>query len=377
MRFLDTGSADPDHTLGKWLESGLSGSPRGLWMQSGYFGYESLAIHDSTLRQAANAGFPLHFVLGANQGSLVAEDVKRLVATTAHGADSSVTVISFANALFHPKTYIVKDAAGDYHAYVGSANMTGPGIGLNVESGVALSTAEGDSDTEIGAIRNSIKAWAGREQDGVFRVNSMSDVDELVEAGILSLTAIPRHRFAVRGTGPNSTTPNRSIGRRRNLYPIAPLAPFAADASTLPMPTPTGSAFRWSKEMAPSDAQQVGKGTNPTGKLRLAKAGHAIDHKVWFREEFFDGIEWTSQMRDDLPYEVALVPFNVTIYGSSLGLMTLTIDHAPHRVAGQNNVPTVLAWGPELGRILVTTSYTGSTVTLERTTDGSFNLEIS
>jgi len=376
MRYLDTGFGHPDQTLGKWLEAGIVDNPTGLWVQSGYFGYESLAIHDSALRNLAAAGNPVHIVLGANQLSLTADDLKRLVDAVGGGTSASITVISYSNALFHPKTYVLRDKRGEYRAYVGSANMTGAGVGLNVEAGIGLSTAEGDDAAQITAIRDSIESWPHRDQDGVFRIATLEDVDELVSAGIASLAATRPTRTSAKRTSAAATTPNRTAGRRINLYPTAPMAPFAGTTPTTPSPVPKGVSLSWSKVMQSSDAQQVSGNTNPTGKLRLSKAGHDIDHKTWFRETFFDGVEWTTEMRGENAYEVASVPFAVMVDGVDLGIKSLMIDHAPHRVADQNNVPSVLAWGHDISRILVGKSHIGSTVTLERTTDGEFKLTI-
>lgn len=376
MRYLDTGFGHPDQTLGKWLEAALAGKPSGLWLQSGYFGYESLAIHDSALRKIAAAGDPTHVVLGANEMSLTADDLKRLIDAVGGGVGASVTVISYSNALFHPKTYVIRDELGEYRAYVGSANMTGAGVGLNVEAGIGLSTAEGDDAGQIAAIRDSIESWHDRDQDGVFRIATPEDVDELVSARIVSLTASRPPRTSAKRTSATATTPNRTAGRRINLYPTAPMAPFAGATPAPPSPVPKGVSLSWSKVLQSSDAQQVSGNTNPTGKLRLSKAGHSIDHKTWFRETFFDGADWTTEMRGDKAYEVASVPFAVTVHGVDLGIKSLMIDHAPHRVADQNNVPTVLAWGHDISRILVGKSHIGDTVTLERTTDGESRLTI-
>lgn len=376
MRYLDTGLGHPDHTLGIWLKQGLAGTPTGLWIQSGYFGYESLAVHDAVIGAIAAQGDPVHVVLGANQGSLSADDLRRLFAAVGAGPHRSITVIAYANALFHPKAYVVRRGTDEYFAYVGSANMTGPGVGLNVEAGIALSTVEGDDPQQIGAIVQSIESWPSREQDGVFRIEKPDDIDELAAAGFVSLVSERTTRRTTSRTGSGSTNPGRGAGQRLNLYPTAPLASFTGVPSTPPAPVPRGSALHWSKVMRSSDAQQVRANSNVTGKLRLAKAGHNIDHKTWFREVFFDGIEWATEMRGGKAYEVAAVPFQVTIDGVDLGDLTLKVDHAPHRVAEQNNVPTVLAWGHDIGRILVGTSHIGATVALDRTAEGIFKLTI-
>ncbi|MDP2233480.1 MAG: phospholipase D family protein [Actinomycetota bacterium] len=376
MQYLDTGFGHPDQTLGVWLEDSLVAGAQGLWIQSGYFGFESLAIHTTAIRAIAEQGHPAHIVLGANQGSLAADDLRRILDALDGTPDGSITVVSYSNALFHPKTYVVRGPGDSYRAYVGSANMTGPGVGLNVEAGIALSTDDGDDLGQVGLIIASIESWPGRDQDGVFRVQTTEDIAELVAAGIVSLASPRFTRKKTTKTGDAASTPQRGAGRRLNLYPTAPLAPFTPPEEATPADT-SDVALAWSKVLQSSDAQQVGANTNPTGKLRLAKAGHDIDHKTWFREVFFDGAQWTTEMRGNRPYEVATVPFEVTIDGASMGVKNLVVDHAPHRVADQNNVPTVLAWGHDIGRVLVGTSHVGDSVTLEKTVEGTFKLTIA
>ena len=128
--------------------------------------------------------------------------------------------------------------------------------------------------------------------------------------------------------------------------------------------------------MKSSDAQWVREGTNPTGKLRLAQAGHPIDHRRFFRYQLFDNQTWSTVSRGQNNYDVANVQMDVTIRGTSHGNQTLTVDHAPHREAEQNNVPTVLAWGTTINKVLTSTSHIDDWVIIERDTAGKFKLTI-
>ena len=164
--------------------------------------------------------------------------------------------------------------------------------------------------------------------------------------------------------------------------PPAPPAPPAAappPASPSPAPGPPTVVATWSKPMSRADAQQpASAGTNPTGLLRLAKAGHDIDHRTWFRQTLFGSVPWSPQVdREGNPIEVASVPFVVTINGASVGTFNLLVDHAPHREEQQDNVTTILHWGREMGAILRGTSYYQKTVTISRLSDGTYRLDIS
>jgi hypothetical protein len=377
-RYVDSSSNQPDETLGYWLVQTISNDPTGLWVQTGYFGYEALTIHQSFISCMVNKDFPIHFVLGANQRTLSALDVKRLLSLIRPSANHTITVVAFGNALFHPKSYVVRSADGSLNAYVGSANLTGPGLGINVEAGIQLSTSEGDACEAIAPIITRIEAWHHLVTDGVFRICNEADIDDLVSANILCIAPARENRIRTSSTSDTASSPNLRVGTRSNLFPLSPRASLFVDgpSGTDAEPAPTSPGYSWTKVLSSSDAQQVRSGTNPTGKLRLSKAGNDIDHKTWFRDVFFDGIPWKSEVRQGNTYEVAIVRFQVTIDDREIGIFSLSIDHAPHRVADQNNVPTVLAWGPELMEILKGTNYSGKTVELTRAPDGAFKLSL-
>jgi hypothetical protein len=171
---------------------------------------------------------------------------------------------------------------------------------------------------------------------------------------------------------------------RPSALPAKPLQPLAAPAA-VPLGPPQGAAqasptivATWSKVMSRADAQQPSSTrTNPTGLLRLAKAGHDIDHRTWFRQMLFGPAPWSPQIdREGNPIEVASVPFDVKINGAPIGMFSLVVDHAPHREEEQDNVTTILHWGRDMGAILRGTSHYQKTVTISRLSDGTYRLEI-
>jgi hypothetical protein len=102
---------------------------------------------------------------------------------------------------------------------------------------------------------------------------------------------------------------------------------------------------RWEKKLTATDAQrQIG---NPTGDIRLTKAGwkvngKLIDNTTYFRYVVFGGCNWT---RKDEKVEEALVPFDVKILGKSYGVNTLVVSHKPSGEADQHNYTTGIQWG--------------------------------
>lgn len=170
---------------------------------------------------------------------------------------------------------------------------------------------------------------------------------------------------------------------------VLPGAPKAADTKpAVPRsePAPIGVEQsdevqyrpRWWKELSPSDALHPPKTqSHITGKLRLSKSGHAIDHKTFFRRDLFAGLAWRRVRTLRGAKFETYVPFDdVVIDGVSHGPMKLFVDHADYRIAGQDNVPTVMSWGPRLGTLLRATNYTGYWVVISSADGGRFRLEV-
>lgn len=109
--------------------------------------------------------------------------------------------------------------------------------------------------------------------------------------------------------------------------------------------------------------------------LRLSQEGAPIDHKHYFRDDFFGDLPWTPREGKEVEQEV-IVGFRTWIDGDDFGVQELRLSHNPARIADQGNVPTLVHWG-ELGKILRETNYVGEYMSLERTEDGEFNLVIS
>lgn len=170
----------------------------------------------------------------------------------------------------------------------------------------------------------------------------------------------------------------------------APAARAAGTATAIPpgarAPMPAGSpasgaatvVASWSKQLDGTGAQQPpNANTNPTGNLRLSKAGHDIDWRTWFRQNLFGPAPWApdADSRNN-PIEVVTVAMDVTVLGAPHGVENFKLTHAKHREADQDNVPTVLHWGP-LSTELRANDYTGHTVTLARLSDGTYRLDIA
>ncbi|QDU67313.1 phospholipase D family protein [Engelhardtia mirabilis] len=378
--YLDSSGGAPEQALGHWLAAALVPGVRALRLQTGFFSIGSLRDHLETLRDVE----VVRLVLGSNAPEQpTVEDIRALLPLLTDPASRSLTIVSCAGpALFHPKTIHLVAPDGTARGYAGSANMTEAGLGLNIEAGVVLGPESADA---LAAMAAAIDSWAARNDEGVFHVRNGDDLDALLDQGVLQTAA---HRRA-------SRTASRAAGEARRRVPglrrdrlWRPATRIAADgtgeeaaeAVAEGTPGPTRGRvehLRWCKRLKRSDAQQVPAGTNPTGKLRLAQARFPIDQQRYFREEFFGDATWAEVERRGTLYEECSVPFSVSIHGVDLGEQVLRVDHASHRVADQNNVPTVLGWGPVLGRHLREHSEVDNWVVIERHEDGTYSLAIT
>lgn len=376
-KYLDTGRGAPDQCLGAWLEREVRLGIRAFRAQLGFFSYGALESFAPTLRTAGQNGAPVRLVIGSNNGSLTQVDLARTWSIFDGLPDAKLTVVAYSNAMFHPKVIHVLRADNSQTAIVGSGNLTDRGLAWNVEASISLDSNDGDAPNVLDQISAAIDRWHTSNDDGVYLISSADDVRRLTAATLIDvpqpeLPALPE---------PTAQHAALKAGRRSRLWrPSVPAA--AADVAVVArrragQPLAPAATLQWCKELRSSDAQRVGAGTNPTGKLRLTESGFPIDHRTYFRQQFFQPAVWTAEVRSGgNTYEVANIDFDVRIHGQAIGVQTLAIDHAQHREAGQGNVVTVLAWGPQLSRRLRARSYIGNWVTIERRPDGTFGLSI-
>jgi HKD family nuclease len=311
---------------------------------------------------------------------------------------------------FHPKVYFTASSTGERSLLVGSSNLTAGGLSWNYEASTWIDwdAGEGEDVTdEVDSWFDSLIAETGScsplTADLIEQLEKSSDIElgsevrarrvqkkksdtpedndsaivatisGLFKPVLAGLRKLPGLSSKVAPTQVPSPPVGAVAQRSSGAAPVISKQPALAG----PAPLPTANIQRrWVKELDNTAAQQVkSPRSNPTGNLRLSQETAEIDHKVYFRDDFFGGLPWTPTDGKDTEQEV-VVGFRVWIDGDDLGVQYLRVSHDPHRISGQGNVPTVLHWG-ELGKALKGTNYVGQYVSLERTTEGEYNLVIS
>ena len=381
LRFRDSATGDANDCAGAWFDEHLALGIRAFRGQFGFFRFSALTKYAPALKSLAASGGPVRLVLGSNvTDPLTLEDVESVLSITSAGPESGLTVVAFRNALFHPKVAHIVKADGSAVATVGSANLTIAALGTNVEAWIELSSSTGGSRKALKRIKRATDWWRSASAPGVFQVRCLADARRLCADGLL-VKRRPQRRPAPKGrTGAQNSRGTRPP-RWRPLDSVAAEPPERESEPFEPEPAPVRArrsdvVLRWCKRLSASDALQTSGGTNPTGKLRLGRAGHDIDQNTWFRDVLFGSQTWVAATRGTKRYEAAHVQFNVQMGNARPSRKTLLVDHAPHRAAGQHNVVTVLSWGPEIARWLRQHSQTGNWVSIELDDRGEYWLRV-
>lgn len=379
LRFRDSATGTADVCAGEWFDEHLVEGIRAFRGQFGFFRFGALVKYAPTLADVAASGGPVRLVLGSNSTDpLTLEDVESVLSVTSAGAESSLTVVAFRNALFHPKVAHVVRADGSAVAMVGSANLTVAALGANVEAWIELGSGTAPCRSALTQIERGTDWWREASAAGVFQVRSLADARRLHADGLLIRRGAQRRRDA---RGRASANGDRGIRRLRWRPPhgVGGEPPERESEPFEPTPARTqrgGVVLRWCKQLSASDALQTSGGTNPTGKLRLGRAGHDIDQNTWFREVMFGSQTWVAVTRRAKRYEEAHIPFNVQMARTKPKKVTLLVDHAAHRAAGQHNVVTVLSWGTEMAQWLREHSQTGNWVSIELDDRGEYWMRV-
>ncbi len=386
MRYLDTGSRDPNAAVGNWLKAVLSGGDViALRLQSGYFGPEPLGYLEPVLRDLAGADGQTSILVGSNGGQTARETVEDLLRLAGPArVNLRIGIASFSDGLFHPKVYHVMRSDGSMAAYVGSANFTHPGLsGKNIEAGITLDTNDGDSPGVLIEILDSIDQWFNTDRTGFFPVSNPSDLSLLVADGILGA---PRPaRVAAR------PTPSGRVGRaltalsglvRLPAISTHMAAPPPASSSTntsAPVGAPVAPPFvdSWSKTLPVSDAQRKPDG-NQSGVVALTQANRRgqIDQTTYFRSDLFGGLIWQqTPTRTGHMMDVTHVTMHTTVLGNYLGQLDFEVTHDNGRESAQHNYTAKLSLRPiraDFDRV----DMTGRTLEIGRDAAGVYWLEI-
>jgi len=233
ITYHDTG-ADEGICPAIWFDTNLVHGINAFRGQFGFFRYGAIAKFAPALGDLAARGGRVRLVLGSNATDpLTVADVRPLVSLFAGSRDARLTVVSFGNALFHPKVAHIVRANGSATGIVGSANLTVQALGTHVEAWIELEGGNATTDAALGQAATAIDRWAGVNGTGAFQVASEADLSTLLAQGIILERPLPRsrhHPLEQPGHRPQSARGNRRVRWR----PPAPQPVVEADLDVAP-----------------------------------------------------------------------------------------------------------------------------------------------
>jgi hypothetical protein len=338
-----------------------------------------LRIVEPHLRLLKWRGIPTQVVLGIDGGIATEESL-------ALALELFQEVIVFHDPgprTFHPKVYAV-ETASEVVVSVGSSNLTEGGLYRNYEGNVLLRLQRGLDDDEklyadLVAYRDQL-----RSSDMPCRKLTRELLDEIVKTGSLLRNEQERQQLEqaerARAWRVAETlfgtlrVPLPPVPRRAREKP--PAAPAVGSGAREGGADDTRVLLRWWKRLTRSDAIRKDQASHQRNYIILGKAGHDIDQKTWFRDVFFDRLTWQPvSMRTGNTKERATHGFQVLVNGEQLGTYEMSIDHAPNRIADQNNAPTWLHWSSLLD-VVRQRDFTGWYLVLEKLRS-SYRLQLS
>ncbi|MGQ0585173.1 MAG: restriction endonuclease PLD domain-containing protein [Reyranella sp.] len=222
MRYIDSGLREASQTVAYWMTETIASEIREFRCQAGYFTLEGSGVLLPILKQIATDGAVIRLLLGSNGGATLASHVAYLAGWLGVPQKHvSLGVVSFETSLFHPKVYHFTRKNGTQTAYVGSANLTGPGIsGMNVEAGVILDSQEGDSVSVLQEMVQRIESWFSGSLPGLSPITNAKDVDDLLSTGHLALIPAMRPRDRGEEGSEAADRPSPSRARLRSIFKL-------------------------------------------------------------------------------------------------------------------------------------------------------------
>ena len=294
--------------------------------------------------------------------------------------------------IFHTKIYLF-EGAREVKFILGSSNLTSTGLFNNLEGSLLI---EFDSDDEDGnELLNQLKWY----YSGLFNLNdpnlfeiNTANIRSFIDEGVVAKEPT---RIRYQGKRKSSSTTGMSIPPRQiTSIPQEFRRTLKSTNQQKTVIVQTSSSgdeeliektdLIWRKRsLSRSDAQKVPAGTNPTGNLKLTQAsyrssGNLIDQRTYFRNDVFENLYWSQTNQDNPNYEEVFANFTFIFDNIVNGTFRIRLSHDTVRIANQNNTPTWLHWGTEMGLMLQRINISEKRLELYKTDkDSDFIIEIS
>lgn len=272
--------------------------------------------------------------------------------------------------LFHPKFYLVRSKL-EAKFMIGSANLTLGGLNNNIEASIAfgLDLTDADDKKFVDDIIGMMESLPKDYPSHVTRIKSVQQLDDLLSSGrIIDENQLPPVTPSTLAPNANADTiPPITLKVKRKKPKLtksllAELPKPKAAAKALPAGSAAinlGAEYElvWeSKELTRRDLSiPDDKVSHPTGSMNLdkGKLSTEIDHRHYFRDEVFSGLQWTTSKRTRT-VEDATATFVLVLKGVSVGEFDLAIHHTTStdtKMYKQRNAMTRLSWGEAADKV--------------------------
>ncbi|MDP1720228.1 MAG: phospholipase D family protein [Candidatus Nanopelagicaceae bacterium] len=397
VRFVSQ-SYEPSLSLKDFIDQGSrDGSYTSLTICVAWAKRSGFNIIDSSLKHFKVHGGQVRLIVGISEGGAT----KQGLLLTHALADSAYVFHDRRGATFHPKIYLFEGSESAL-LFVGSNNLTAGGAYFNYEAAIIASLDKNKkSDANVLVDVHEYLNKLLSDSSMCLRIDDEL-IARIVENPKYRISDEDTTRRTTRASLSDSTQETESDSSRSNLplleeifgtsnqprtkrpagaskvesRPTSKKALKAAKKIRAGKVNPSPAVEIWTKKLQSSDAQHPPKPSSKiTGNLRLAKAGNAIDHKTYFRDVFFFNENWIGADPKDPSYEKCLVEMKVKVHEKIIGTFPFRIDHKADRIAGQNNVPTVLKWGP-FGTFMRANDFRGNVLKLTSFANDTYLMEI-
>lgn len=285
--------------------------------------------------------------------------------------------------IFHPKVYLAKGAVIS-RVVIGSGNLTIGGLNNNIEAGIGLEldmTKDEDRDF-ISQLQSQFSVLPESYPDNVLLATSREQLELLRDGGKLldeAETSPPRPATAsnpnIPDTVPHINLPINLVSA--TIKRLTRQRQRAQRQTTQAQPNPvvvvpsmpTNLLRVWqSKPLTERDLNiPSGEQTHSTGSINLDKGmlDEHIDHRHYFRDEIFNGLDWSPRTGSG-QVEEAEAKFQLVIKNQNLGEFSLNIRNSTDRTSAtyiQRNAMTRLSWG-EMRNYIAKPDYIGRTMSL-------------
>ncbi len=388
-RLLLQGISEEDHLSGVKHVLQID-SPTRIIMSVAFMNARGLSFLHEDIKPIANK---TTILTGIRNGITTAQGLKT---SLEFGCSTHVVDTGSRNLVFHPKIYMSRNP-NEARLLIGSANLTVGGLLSNIEASVILNLNlhEPDDKTFVQQLEQQIDGMVAEHPDNVLQISDLAAIEKLFATGRVTDESIdPEPTVSATSTRRDlDTVPRMNIRTRSIVIPYVNPFREASDAeaeqahsdfSGVVLPAREQMTLLWkSNPLTRRDLSiPVGANTNPTGSMLFKKgAVENIDHRHYFRDEVFAGLDWQYDVAKGREHiERTEGQFQIVIRDVSYGVFSLRMSHNSRtdtKAYTQKNSMTQIHWG-SVRELIGQEDLLGRTLWLYRSKfdDGFFVIQI-